>query len=124
MAWKRMSWVFVTGGLLAVVLLGVVTFVAWPRTERDVRCDGTPFSRSAWLAGGDAQTDEGLQLVACERLIGMTEPELERLLDEPVERDADGPAWEMGPDGMGIDSMFLGVKLASGRVASASIWQG
>ncbi|MDA0171951.1 hypothetical protein OJ998_22815 [Solirubrobacter taibaiensis] len=110
--------------MFGVALLGGIAFVAWPRHEAVVGCDGTPFSRSAWSSGGDAQTDEGYQLAACERLIGMTGPQLERLLGAPVERDAEGLAWEMGPDGLGIDSMFLYVVIEGGRVASASVAQG
>lgn len=121
---QRLSSSAIVVAVFGVALLAGIAFVAWPRVAAAISCDGTPFSRSAWARGGDAQTDEGHQLVACRRLIGMTEPELEQLLGTPVERDADGPAWEMGPDGMGIDSMFLSVRLRGGRVASASAWQG
>jgi hypothetical protein len=110
--------------MIVVVLVGGVVFAASRLNDPDVNCDTPQPSLTAWSRGGDAQTDEGYRLVACDRLIGLTAIDVERLLGPPGESHDNGQTYEMGPDGLGIDSIFLGVNLKDGRVVSASVLQG
>lgn len=105
------------------MLVAGAAFAATRPGDADISCDAPLPSLSAWSAGGDDQTDEGLRLAECGRLIGLTEVDAERLLG-PAARDSGALVWQMGPDGIGIDFMFLGATLENGRIVEADVFQG
>jgi hypothetical protein len=119
----RMMHLMATFGAIGVVLVGGILFVSTRRDDPTVNCDAPLPSLAAWAAGGDAQTDEGYRLAECGRLIGLAEVDVERLLG-PAVRDSGALTWQMGPDGLGIDFMFLDVTVETGRVTAVSVGQG
>jgi hypothetical protein len=110
-------------GVIGAVLVGGIAFAAARQDDPDTSCDAPLPSLSAWSAGGDAQTDEGYRLAECDGLTGLTEADAERLLG-PAMRDGGALVWQMGPDGIGIDFMFLGATLENGRITEADVYQG
>ena len=119
----RKLFVMATILVIGVVIVGGIGFAATHQDNPSVNCDAPLPSLSAWSAGGDTQTDEGYRLAECERLIGLAEDDVGRLLG-PAIRDSGALTWQMGPDGLGIDFMFLDVTLERGRVTAAGVHQG
>ena len=56
-------------------------------------------------------------------VVVLKEADLERLLG-PAVRDSGALTWQMAPDGLGIDFMFLDVTVENGCVTASSVGHG
>ena len=113
--------------VLALVLLGVVAVavvgVALARDDEPyVGCATVRFDAAAWQQPDRRSQAETLDL--CDLLIGKTRRELRAMLGPPDDRDADGIAYDLGPDTWHVDDLYLDVRFTDGRVSDTSIYQG
>jgi hypothetical protein len=108
--------------LLSVVAVAVVGVALARDDEPNVDCATVRFDAAAWQQGDHSAQAEALD--ACGLLIGKTRAEVRAMLGAPDDRDADGIAYDVGPDSLGIDDMFLDVRFSDGKVSDTSIYQG
>jgi hypothetical protein len=118
-------------GIAIATTVGVGVGVALARPDDDpstnVNCATYRFDASAWKIGtGDPspREQEGRAMLACRTLIGKRRAEIREMLGAPDDGDTDGPAYELGPDGLGIDSMFLDIGIRHGVVVRTSLEPG
>ena len=131
---SRRSWIravaFVLGGLAVAGLIGVLILAAILLPALYDVSPPLPFDSASWIAATSA-TDRTRyrmhrDLLRRHQLIGMTRPEVTRLLGPPTETDKfqqwDQVYW-MGPEpGLGVDSVWLLLRLApDGRVAEHQV---
>lgn len=96
-------------------------------TVARVDCASYQFNEHAWNrrhghpSPRDRQADA---LHKCRTLIGMRRYKVRQMLGPPDERDAHEVAYELGPDALGIDSIFLDVQFRHRRATSTFFYQG
>ena len=120
--------------LIVFVSVAAVTFVAAAviraalrDPEPRVDCSTVRFDRDAWrdMRGSPSGRQRlGRELAACETLVGASRREVRRMLGAPNDRDAWGLGYELGPDGLGIDSEFLDVRFTDGAVSAVDTYDG
>jgi hypothetical protein len=118
--------VFVSVAIVTVVA-AVVIRAALRDPEPRVDCSTVRFERGAWrdTRGSPSRRQRlGRELAACGTLVGASRREVRRMLGAPDDSDARGLGYELGPDGLGIDSEFLDVRFADGAVSAVGTYDG
>jgi hypothetical protein len=108
--------------LLSVVAIVVVGIALASDEPAGVNCAEFRFDATAWQATDRRSQGDGLD--RCRVLIGKTRAEVRAMLGAPDDRDANGIAYDIGPDPLGIDDMYLDVRFTGGTVSDTSIYQG
>jgi hypothetical protein len=116
------------GGIVVLIAVGVgVAFAQTRHGGNGVDCRTYRFDAKAWRTWkGHPSPHErqGRALVQCQALQGRSRAEVRKLLGPPDDRDRAGIAYELGPDALGIDAIFLDVRLVHGEVKRLSLYQG
>jgi hypothetical protein len=113
-------------GMTAVALVAAAA-VLFARGSEEFDCSAFRFDAAAWKDSSGNPSPRRPQadgIAACGTLNGKTRTQVRRALGPADDRDADGVAYEVGPDSLGIDSMFLDVHFRHSRVTRATLYQG
>jgi hypothetical protein len=115
-----------TAFVLAVAVAAVVVIATALRpVSRDgatrLDCSTVRFDRMAWRdwRGNPSPRQQlGGRLAACGTLVGQSRREVRAQLGVPDDRSPGERDYELGPDSLGIDSEFLGLRFSEGVVVA------